>query len=50
MDGVEVNFGKAESGATSALGVPYDYSSILHYSPYSFSKNGRPTLVATVSN
>ncbi|XP_064094393.1 blastula protease 10-like [Macrobrachium nipponense] len=40
--GKEINFLKEE---TNNFGVPYDYSSIMHYQSTAFSKNGRPTIV-----
>uniref|UniRef100_A0A8C6TKX4 Metalloendopeptidase n=1 Tax=Neogobius melanostomus TaxID=47308 RepID=A0A8C6TKX4_9GOBI len=35
---------------TRNLRTPYDYSSVMHYSSKSFSKNGKPTLVARRPN
>ena len=32
------------------MGLPYDYYSIMHYTPFSFSINGLPTIVAKQPN
>lgn len=44
--GMEGNFNKAKSGETNSFGVKYDYGSVMHYSPTSFSKDGKPTIEA----
>ncbi|XP_037719351.1 zinc metalloproteinase nas-14-like [Drosophila subpulchrella] len=40
------NFVVYKPGLLSGFGVKYDYSSVMHYSSVSFSRNGKPTLVA----
>ncbi|KAH8383523.1 hypothetical protein KR009_009146 [Drosophila setifemur] len=44
------NFEKASSRTQSGFGVDYDYASVMHYSPTSFSRNGQPTLKALRSS
>jgi hypothetical protein len=39
-DDMEYNFQKAEPGSTTSFGVPYNYSSVMHYSAYAFSPSG----------
>lgn len=46
--GTQANFDKASAYSTNAFGVDYDYSSVMHYSAYAFSRNGQPTLVPKV--
>lgn len=37
-------FQKLDPVHAKDLGVPYDYHSVMHYTKYTFSKNGRPTI------
>ncbi|XP_030375925.1 zinc metalloproteinase nas-4, partial [Scaptodrosophila lebanonensis] len=48
--GMLVNFEKSSPSKEYGFGVEYDYASVMHYSPTSFSKNGKPTLMALQSN
>lgn len=48
--GLLVNFEKGSSKTHSGFGIEYDYASVMHYSSTSFSKNGKPTLVALRSH
>ncbi|XP_077283114.1 seminal metalloprotease 1-like [Arctopsyche grandis] len=50
LDGRENNFKKYNSFVTTDFGVPYDYDSVLHYSAFAFSKNGRKTIVPLQDN
>lgn len=43
------NFMKHTSYEVSHFNTTYDYDSVLHYSAYAFSMNGRPTIVPVVS-
>ncbi|KAH8377961.1 hypothetical protein KR093_008124 [Drosophila rubida] len=45
-EGKEHNFKKYDEEEVGDFDVPYDYSSILHYSSKAFSKNGEATIVA----
>jgi Astacin (Peptidase family M12A) len=42
------NFAKAAASSTCAFGVGYDYDSVMHYSPYAFSVNRKPTIIPNV--
>lgn len=42
--GTENNFRKFGSGRVTDFDVPYDYTSVMHYSTHAFSKNGKPTI------
>lgn len=44
------NFIKYSSSEVSHFNTTYDYDSVLHYSAYAFSRNGRPTIVPVVSD
>ena len=41
---MESNFDKVSSAFVTTQGVPYDFQSLMHYGPYSFTRNGRPTI------
>ncbi|XP_029354027.1 high choriolytic enzyme 1-like [Echeneis naucrates] len=43
QEGREHNFNKVK---TNNLGTPYDFDSVMHYSKFAFSKNGKPTILA----
>lgn len=43
--GVESNFDVISSAFATTQGISYDFSSLMHYSAYAFSRNGRPTIV-----
>ncbi|KAM3966638.1 seminal metalloprotease 1-like [Aphomia sociella] len=45
QSGKEHNFNRYDSNLVSNLGLPYEYTSSMHYGGYSFSSNGLPTLV-----
>ncbi|XP_018323799.1 zinc metalloproteinase nas-13-like [Agrilus planipennis] len=44
------NFEKYSEKEVSHFGVPYDYGSVMHYSDYAFSKNGKKTIEAKKPN
>lgn len=44
------DFNKVPENATTTFGLPYDYTSVMHYPRYAFSKNGKETIVAKVSS
>ncbi|XP_026122137.1 low choriolytic enzyme-like [Carassius auratus] len=46
-DDMKYNFNKIN---TLNQGTPYDYSSVMQYERYAFSKNGRPTMVPIPNN
>ncbi|KAK3713995.1 hypothetical protein QZH41_018773, partial [Actinostola sp. cb2023] len=39
------NFHKYNRGTIDSLGTKYDYGSLMHHSPRTYSKNGKPTIV-----
>ncbi|XP_041974053.1 seminal metalloprotease 1-like [Aricia agestis] len=43
--GMEYNFDRYGSDLVSNLGLPYEYTSCMHYSSHAFSRNGLPTIV-----
>lgn len=48
MSGAAGNFMKYPSDKVSHFNTTYDYDSVLHYSAYAFSKNGKATIVPLV--
>jgi hypothetical protein len=46
--GKEHNFRKYNEATVTNFGVQYDYGSIMHYSAYAFSKNGKTTITPLV--
>ncbi|KAL7645895.1 UNVERIFIED_CONTAM: hypothetical protein RMT77_002792 [Armadillidium vulgare] len=42
--GTERNFEKYDTNVVDTYGLPYDYLSVMHYSQYAFSKNGKITI------
>ena len=42
------NFVKMNSANWDSFGEAYDFDSIMHYDGYSFTKNGKPTIVDKV--
>ncbi|XP_043662813.1 zinc metalloproteinase nas-4 [Drosophila teissieri] len=43
--GHERNFQKLRANEVTNYGLGYDYDSIMHYGPFAFSENGKPTIV-----
>ncbi|XP_026728727.1 zinc metalloproteinase nas-4-like [Trichoplusia ni] len=43
--GMEHNFDKLGTDLVNNLGLPYEYSSNMHYDRYAFSTNGQPTML-----
>ncbi|XP_066532623.1 meprin A subunit beta [Hoplias malabaricus] len=48
VSGKEHNFNNYDDTLSSALGVPYDYGSVMHYSKTSFNKGSEPTIVTKI--
>ena len=46
---MEHNFHVLPASLITSFGVPYDYGSVMHYSPYAFSWNGSRTIQPRVS-
>lgn len=46
--GKEHNFKTYDDTVSSALGVPYDYGSVMHYSKTSFNIGSEPTIVTKI--
>uniref|UniRef100_A0A3B4DEM6 Metalloendopeptidase n=1 Tax=Pygocentrus nattereri TaxID=42514 RepID=A0A3B4DEM6_PYGNA len=48
VSGKQHNFNTYGDTVSSALGMPYDYSSVMHYSKTAFSKGSNPTIVTKI--
>ncbi|KAJ0181120.1 hypothetical protein K1T71_003205 [Dendrolimus kikuchii] len=48
--GLEHNFAKYNNDTVTDFGVPYDYSSVMHYPETAFSKNGNRTIIPLKEN
>ncbi|XP_063323159.1 meprin A subunit beta-like [Pelmatolapia mariae] len=48
QSGKEHNFNTYDDTVSSALGVPYDYGSVMHYSKTAFSIGSEPTIVTKI--
>ncbi|RXG68338.1 hypothetical protein Avbf_06907, partial [Armadillidium vulgare] len=48
--GTERNFEKYDTNVVDTYGLPYDYLSVMHYSQYAFSKNGKITIETKIVN
>ncbi|KAF5900444.1 meprin A subunit beta-like, partial [Clarias magur] len=46
--GKEHNFNTYDETVSSALGFPYDYTSVMHYSKTAFNKDTEPTIVTKI--
>lgn len=49
IKGKQINFKKYDSSVITHFNSTYDYSSIMHYPAYAFSKNKKKTIVSLVS-
>lgn len=49
INGTQGNFNKYNSSVVTDFGIPYDYTSVMHYSAYAFTKDGYATIVPNVS-
>jgi hypothetical protein len=47
LSGQEMKFIRYSKDVITTLDLQYDYESVLHYGNNFFSKNGRPTILAT---
>lgn len=48
LPGKEHNFKMNDDTVTSALGVPYDYGSVMHYNKKSFATGSEPTIITKI--